>query len=254
MAKVTTIKFCVRNEIGEEYSFKSDVTVNADGEFSSVIPEDMVELARHRAEKDKNVGIRFSRSKHRVVSNTMDNLRKFLGDTAEEYIKCTVTEEVVIAYSIVNSAHYWKGDDGSIYPNGAYADDHTKGRFNTDGKSSSYNEKGYSIGANARVYLKKGYTRGGITEYEYERWLPEGESHLYPKTWAGKLNSFTSLALLKPEDACEIPYTEEGAEFFYNMLLGICKLANRIEQFFGKEENVQRIVSGQNKALPFENG
>jgi hypothetical protein len=56
MAKVTTFDLHVKNEAGERWSSRVDVSVNSQGVFSCPVPEDLLELACHRAKKDPNVG------------------------------------------------------------------------------------------------------------------------------------------------------------------------------------------------------
>ena len=40
----------------------------------------------------------------------------------------------------------------------------------------------------------------------------------------------------------EIPYTEETAEFFYNTMMAMCHLADRLEMFFSDKTLLQRAI------------
>ena len=39
-----------------------------------------------------------------------------------------------------------------------------------------------------------------------------------------------------------MPYTEDAAKFFYNMMIGMCVLADKISIFFDDEQNIVKAI------------
>lgn len=76
-----------------------------------------------------------------------------------------------------------------------------------------------SVGLATAVGKKIAYTRPTGSKVEHAR--PGGDSGPYLK----KLNSFVGLSI-DPEKMSEMPYSEEAARFFCDMMLNLCRMAD----------------------------
>jgi hypothetical protein len=96
----------------------------------------------------------------------------------------------------------------------------------------------------AHAYIKVTAHRKSGDQIGWER---AGENcHSEPDNYLDKLNSFIGgLSISDMGEYQEIPYTEEAAKFFYEAILSICKLSDRIESFFGNPGNVQKAIESR---------
>ena len=58
------------------------------------------------------------RSNLRVTGPSLQECRSFIEQVSEFYIRCEVTEELVIAYGTQSKVAYVKDENGNLYENG----------------------------------------------------------------------------------------------------------------------------------------
>lgn len=243
MAKLKSQTFFFPVKTGGEFKFTTDVSVTADGLFHLTIPEELAPTANALANKIKNIDIRHSRTNWTVIGKNLDDCVNFIKSAGDDYVACEVTEEPVILYGATIRAAYFKNPDGRIFPNGGFPGaDHGKGGRWCGSLSSSNMSPNYSVGFVAVPRIKTTYTRGSGQKVEYKNPGRDGEEY-----WK-LLNSFCSLNV-DPKSLKEIPYTEEAAKFFFETMLRLCHLADRIETFFGSKETLAAAIAGHTHVL-----
>lgn len=250
MAKLKMLHFKFESKAGEILEFQSEVTVDSQGVFSLVIPDHLEENSRDIISGLRGgclgtktpVSLSRPRTHLRVTGRDLADLERFIGLAAKDFLECEVEEEMVIRFGTLNQVSYWKTPDGNIFPNGYVADSQVnpgegKGKWHGMlhfAKTAEY----FQIGIFARVCRKITYTRESGTKTVYERVNGEEGSYLW------KLNSFVGLSTPRAE-LKEMPYSEESARFFYDTMVGMCHLADRIDGFFGNTEKLNALIQIQ---------
>ncbi|KKL92225.1 hypothetical protein LCGC14_1886820 [marine sediment metagenome] len=272
MADLPQQKFHHVADNSEERSFASKVTVTQDGLFHMTIPADLVDCVQANLEqgcgldqfrrrvkptsmlpKDlkRTVGI----VTDRVTGPSLDACKRSIEKGLRDWLKCEITEETVIRYGKRTKTAYWKMADGTIYANGG--DCENDPNYLTDGpqhdpRNGGWHGKldaithnaGYMVSLFASIHKKTTYTRGSVVEHKYSRPDFSNFSH---ETWGERLNCFVGLAedggWMEDGIECEeMPYTEKSAKFFYEVLIGMCTFADKIEVFFAEPENVMKAI------------
>ena len=273
MADLPQQKFHHVADNGEERSFISKVTVTQDGLFHITIPADLVNCVevnlpngchidqwRRTANRPsmlpKNLMHRTTTITNRVSGTSFDDCKKAIKNGLRDWLKCETTEETVIRYGYKYAATYWKMPDGTIYANGGdcendpqYDQDQPEHAPEVNGKwfgnlHATKHSTGYMVSLYAAIAKKTTHTRGDVTEVEYSHPDFENFSHT---TYGERLNCFVGLCEeggwgQSDVDCEEMPYTEEAAKFFYEMLIGMCAFADKIEGFFAEPENVIKAI------------
>ncbi len=232
MAKLKTRTFYFPVKTGGEFKFTSEVSVTADGVFHLTIPEELASTANALADREKDIDVIPSRANWTVVGKNLEACESFIKHVGDDYVACEISEEPVILYGADTRCAYFKGTDGLIYPNGA------KGGNWCGNIHATSRAPFYSVGFAAFCLIKVTYTRGSGTkvEYKYER-------EAFGPYWK-LLNSFCGLEI-HHRSLKEMPYTEEAAKFFYDTMLGLCHLADRINTFFGSKEALTAAIAAQ---------
>jgi hypothetical protein len=269
MAKISTIRVIAKSPV-QKFSKDLDVTVDSTGIFRTTVPEELLESAERLKRVDRNsakpewedVGIDYHRGKTRLAAKTLRLLEDFSQKAAEDHVACTVTEELILVYGTDNRVSFYKGKDGTIYPNGGYAPVYGKGQGDWFGNLDGHMKQSdfFQVGFMARVITKQTFTRSSGTKIRY---TPEDgleNHHGSDVSWRAKLNGFTGIWFFDegsredgyelPEGLKEMPYTEEAAKFFYEVMIGICALADRIDSFFKDKERVLLAIKSGTKLLP----
>lgn len=245
---------------GEERSLECPVYVDVDGVFHVTFEDDLESCI----EESLIVGTNRTEGRNgqqRVSGNKLDDCKRVVGEALKMWMQCEVTEEVVIRYGQRCKVTYWKMPDGAIYANGYDAKQNDPNYdhggeivpgINASDKNGDWHGElnattqapGYSVELVAVVARKVTFQRGDVTEIEYHR--PD-----YPnfscKTYGERLDDFVGLRVTdgywnSAIELTDMPYTEEAAKFFYDMLIGMCSFADKIEAFFGEPENVTNAI------------
>lgn len=274
MADLPQQEFHHKGDSGETRVVVSKVTVTQDGVFHMTIPDDLVgvvkanrgscyiDQVRRKAKKDpmlpgslrRTVG---SKITNRVSGPSLDDCKRAIKAGLKDWLKCEVTKETVIRYGKRTMVTYWKMLDGTIYANGT--DCENDPNYLTDGpqydpRNGNWHGKldatrrnaGYMVSLFASIEKKTTYTRGSVVEHKYSRPDFANFSH---STYGERLNCFVGLAeeggwMREGIECEEMPYTEEAAKFFYEMLIGMCAFADKIETFFAEPDNVIKAIEG----------
>lgn len=247
--KMKSIKFSGQGKSGEELKFTSEVSVDDDGIFNLTIPEELDEVARVVIEEP--CYRTQPRTKLRVSGPALEECKKQINKVVEDYLACEIVEELVIMYGTVNTTFYVKGDEtGEIFANGGecklYGHDE---RYPGYGSLHATNRSShFQVGLAAFVRKKISYIRPSGTKVEYNR---PGYRNLSYNTYGERLDNVVGLDFPDyPENRLkEMPYSEEAAKFFYDTIIAICALGDRIHNFFGDEASIQKAIEGQGQFL-----
>lgn len=237
MAKVKKFSTFCSKPSGGYQTVKVDIHVDTKGMFYAKIPDELLEYAESFAKDKSKVSDARIGNGHKIFATTLEDIEKFLSGTNRLAANDSVKSELVILYAINNQVSYYKLD-GKILEN-AEEDDHNdrKGTWFGGERGNSWNN--YSVQVYAKVVKRTTQTNSDTVNWdrpdpdfgpEELRGEPLGE-------YGEKLNSFLNLGWPKdfchdsnhvnPEHCTAIKYTEERAKFFYDMLIGMCKLADK---------------------------
>lgn len=226
---------------GDPLEFTSAIDVTAQGRFRAILPPELLEIAPVvlRQEPFLACGIETGKVNTRLTAPTLDLLREAIGSAGKEWASCEETVETVILYAHDLRVSYNQTEDGAIHPNG-YTPDGTQGKRR--GKlNATERDTHYRIGFAATVREKVVYRRAGSTTVKYRLPPRQDGDHRYPESYHDKLLSFTGLRI-EPSRMQEMPYTEEAAKFFFEIMVGLCAMADRIETFFADQDQVHQAI------------
>ena len=256
MAKLKPIHFEFKPKAGEVFRFISEATVSdSTGMFNLTIPDELEGVAKTIFRSHGTLyGVELDRPRThlRVVGSTLEGCKNFIKHVGDDHVRCEVTEELVIVYGVHNKVTYVKDCDGKIYANGYEAGERYKkgdgewcGTLNGSGEASKF----YQVGFAARAAKKTTFTRpSGVTSVFSRIGNARDDS------WLAKLNGFVGLSM-RFEDMGSMDhmaYSEDAAKFFYNVMLAMCQLADRIDNFFGDQGAVLLAIEKQAPLLAFK--
>jgi hypothetical protein len=236
----------------EPFKFKSRVAVDHRGEFSFTIPDELIATAKANAKLQavKLCGVGWTgRGSYTVTGLTKNDCEQFLQKVMHDYLACTVTKETVIAYATEARVHYWKKADGEIVPNGVFDHEYDQqggtwgGPLDRGGMKSFKSFKSFGVGLGARCFTKITEHRLSGDQVSYAPTYGDGD-HFSKDTYLQKLGQFVHLDI-DPAHAKQIPYTEDAAKFFYDAMISLCKLSDRIEGFFESPDCVQKAIEAK---------
>lgn len=241
MPRLKSIKFSSSSKSGEVFWFVSEVSVNNSGVFSLTIPDELEDVARAVIEtvdrSTYSVVLVRPRMKLLVSGHDLERCESFVKVVCQDFMSCDISEEKVILYGTDVQIAYVKDEQGNIYPNGYIA-----GRSKYDREcrwhgtlNAADRDRFYRVGLAAVVRNKITYARRSGSKVEFKR--VEGEHGSYLE----KLDSFVGLSI-NPASMKEMPYSEEAARFFYEMMLGLCRLADRLTVFLNDDLLLRKAI------------
>jgi hypothetical protein len=269
------------NESGSKCELPISIVVDKDGLFSAIVP-DWIESNIYALLPDRNdpfrdrhkfYGVYIARPKEHlhIYCKIMEKLKICLHEALVQYSAPVVVKELVIRYNTKVQAAAYELPDGRLFANGYVADKIGKaeglqkderfggyGNWAKELKTESNNPAygGYSVQVGAAVQVKVTTTRGESVKIVYES--PSGFTHSdvnVPEA-AEKLNSFIGLSLsnssyYSDRDIIlqEIPYTDEAAEFFYRIMIGIAEMGLKMARFFADKETMIARIQARNTPL-----
>jgi hypothetical protein len=263
MAKLKVFNKSHTRENGEYFSLKGDININSEGEFYFRLTDEQVLFVNNLLKEDeyfpKTVGIMqtgsYQNRRENLRGSVLSDLEKALDRLCNVMAKSGTEEKLVIVYRLHNRVSYFKTGDGEILPNGEDLGNHLVnpelGEWH-DGREGHFDDSWSHYAVQVYAVVAKKVTVTGSDKVDYQ-WPDLEES------WAEKLNRFRNLPLpstgygrseVRIEDCTEIPYTEERAKFFYEMLLGMCKLADKFKVLHDAETLLQVADSGKFALLP----
>jgi len=252
MPRLKKITITFNNEMGH-ISTDIEIFVNSNGLFYANL-EDNHAPAIEDVFNSKLVETLHGKGKIKVLSENLDDLT----DKLESVIKLTASpdkrEELVILYNIETDISFVESKEGDIYPNGTYVKNFNNSASWNDqdkygGHDAAHPSKGgYKLTIGAMAKRKTIYTYGKTEVIEYSSYYGEGGSHHGHSLPAEKLNSWCSFTL--PKGAMEIPYSDEAALFFYNLLYGMANISKMIQDSTFDQNNLLRLIASGNNMLP----
>ena len=252
--KKDRIEISIGNGLGTVFI---DVVYNVSsrGEFYCEVPETIVAFFSSNKiyEGQAYFGESKRTKKPTVYAPTLSALTDVLVVALRASNAPEIKEEYVIQYNIESHVTFAQDSLGNIYPNAGYPD--TKwtaiGSESSDlygGHSATHpNKGGFSLCIGAVASIRTTSKVGDKESVVYKKYYKDG-NHLGRSNPAEKLNSWTGFHL--PVDFKEIPYTDESALFFYNLMLGLANISKRIQEAtFNQSELLELIESNSGHFL-----
>lgn len=226
---------------GEPLVFTSAIEVTAQGIFRAILPPELLEIVPVvlRQEPFAACRIETGKANTRLTAPTLDLLRKAIGAAGNEWASCEETVETVILYAHDLQVAYFQTERGAIYPNG-YTPEGVEGKWK-GGLRAPNSDTHYRIGFAATVREKVVYRRAGSTTVKYRLPPRQDGDHRYPESYHDKLLALTLLRV-EPSKMQEMPYSEEAARFFFEIMVGLCAMSDRIETFFADQNQIHRAI------------
>jgi hypothetical protein len=176
-----------------------------------------------------------------VTCATLDGGDGFIRAAMDDYLAVEIHTERVIVYAHDCKVCYSEALDGSLHPNGYFAEKEP-GKAKHGGKlHATEHSRYFCVGIFARVYDRVTYIRPASQKIELKR----VGFDIYDKSPAARLNAFIGLSLDANERTPYMPYTDEAADFFTNMMTGMCELARKLDDFLGDREKLELAISRQ---------
>lgn len=245
--------------------YTSEIAVLPDGLFQfSILPEfkDVFEIVKAMRSEFSKVKSGLDRKKRTdvILSPVKETGLIFMRFLIQEYYKCEATEEYVIRYIFHNQTLSVKDCFGRHYGNaGVIPEDRKLGwqrvgdlHIDACGKTDFY-----YVGLNAGLYRKQTFKRGDKTNIKYihittscRGQIEEKGEVVFPDSYATKLASFNCMStyISSPQHESEwkeVLYSENAAKFFYDLLISICQLGDKVNQFFNDPKSQQYISEGR---------
>ena len=262
MPKVNTVQIDVKSA-GTWHRTPVDILVNAAGEFYCNVPERAsVYFETGKAYDGITCEVRRRGSKPQLFAQSFDALHQVLRKGITAALAPEVKTEHVIRYNIESHVSFWEKANGVIVPNGYFADQRPGcGPEERDGgwadelapnrsmfgghHAQKPSRGGYSLTIGAQAMTKRTETYGAATKTSYDLYYAGG-SHLGGDNPAQRLNGWCAIDL--PDGCKEMPYSDEAAEFFFKLLMGMAELSRMIQRATFDEKDLLRAIS--NNSLP----
>jgi len=248
--KLAPVHLNIKANDGEYYFMKASMSVNNDGIFSLVVPEELEEVCLSSNDNTADV---IKDVKYLKIKST-DKLKceHYLRARMMEYFNYETKEEIVIMYCF--RADYAICEDpltGKMTPDGSFV---TGKGYNWYGNLNATNSSrgGFAVRLYADILLKTTYIRSTSNKIIYSGADMESGS------FGELLTSFVGCT--PPEgngffqangnnEILEMPYTEEAAEFFYNTLMGVAKVGHLLTERFKNNDSVMRMINDKVRLL-----
>lgn len=252
MASLKSIPFKAKNDAGEEMAFAGACSVDSDGIFAITIPDELAETARALLNRDRvrchSLRVNKPRTNTRVESTSLAAAESFVREAMRSHLAVSVTRERVICYSHRTRYTAWQNSDGVMVPNGYFGDYHQEPHGRWRGPlNATENDDSFSIGFVARVFDRVTSTRDSHTKTAF---LPPAMAANESNPHLDRLQGFIGITKFKPNahTPC-MPYSDEAADFFYTMMLSMCQLSCRLEDFLGDREALQLAIARRQPLL-----
>jgi hypothetical protein len=265
MPQLPNIKFRVEGKT-ETWKFSAVCSVKIDGEFSVELDPKLQHIAqllvpshswvtgdaRGKPFCDKGVHVGFiTPDTMRVYAKALDDAKEFIRVCAGIYLECEIKTEQVIVYRHRAQVAFCRDSSGKVWPDGI-SSHHSAEWVDIDaGISATRRVEMYQVGLFARVFDKTTISRGGIVTYEYKEARFDDSRFSEFKLYGDALNRFCGIDTdATVVGSTEIPYTEDAAKLFYECMMSMCLLAERMHKFMSNPAAVQHaIASGARPVL-----
>lgn len=243
----------------ETLDFSIDLNVDADGYFTTYLPEHIVAMF-----KKNNINVKSNtrrNSKDGFYSNTTKaGLLEAIKQDCEECVSRQLVEEkVVLIYVIKTTCSYCVNDANEIVPNGRWLGNKyaTKPKYNWRNgtvQSHASSPEPYSVALFVEPKIKRSYKyRSGKVKHEFDlvNNTTPGEEIIKGLICGEHLHWLAEVCSQCPPDGQkteEIEYTEIIAFFFVNFIKGICKMNETLVHLVNPD-NVRKLAETQNFKL-----
>jgi hypothetical protein len=227
--------------------------VDAHGQFSVNIPDILTDIADAKMPRS-GLEVRGHRNNYQVRSSSLREALAFLTECAQDHVTVETKTERVILYGCDLRVAFWIDEKGQFWPSGydhgVRSGNWWKPKMHRQSLHSDSGVEYYSVGLVAIVFDKITHKRASGDTLQWER---VREDHNDEQSPIGRLNSFSALGI-DPEDHPDtlraLPYSDEAAEFFYKVLIGLCHIAKNLDDFFADKKRLTLAIK-QRLALPF---
>jgi hypothetical protein len=228
-----------------------DVTyhVNSEGEFYCELPEQIRAFFSENHLYNNSIVCKKNRAGNMAIyATTLVAIEDILSEALREVNKPTITTEHVIRYNIESHVSFAETSLGEVVPNAGYPDAQWRQDKSMFGNhhASNQSSNGYSLCVGAIAMTKTTTVIGNKKSIRYKKYY-KGKSHLGHENAAQKLNSWVSFTL--PKQCKEIPYTDESAMWFYNLMLGMATISKQIQEATFEQENLLSLIESGNAPL-----
>jgi len=233
MARLKKEHFWTQNKAGFPIDFSVQINVATNGSFYAKPPDYIAEI----------IDTDFNGNVHAI---TLLKLKEKLQAALESHAEPEVTKEHVIRYYVETQIFYAVDKHGNICPNASWTDNaewhegaDTRLVKTHAGRPSS---GGYmlKIGAEAMTKITHSYgARKKVTYSSYSKGAANLDDTANP---AAMLNAWCAIRM--PDDAKEMPYSDEAAMFFYDLMMGMARLCHMIDTEMGDPEKIQELIEG----------
>lgn len=271
MPTVKTREFSHTAKSGEKFQFKAPIAVDARGEFSVNLPEELVVSAQAFLKNPAwkgHITLDKARVNWRVQGRVLDEVERFIEDVLAEHLAVEVKKELVIRYRYENNTAGARAADDSLHPDGHWAGkegERTEDRswvwVGNQNIHATNRPSLFGVGVVAFVYLKVTYMRPSGSKVEYTNDLPGSHFDRNPMR---RLNSFivdrpdshrSHRGFMtngkSPSDGIhEMPYSDAAATFFADLMLAMLRLGEQMDAFVGDSESLQIAIERGMNLLP----
>jgi hypothetical protein len=272
MPNVKTRTFRKTSKSGEVMEFRAAITIDKDGVFTVNIPEQLAPTALKVLDQPiwKSAGVSVSKAREhwRVQGRMLGSVESFVEAAMDDHLSVEVKHELVIRYRYQNHTTFARAADGSMHPNGHFAeqDGERDGQRSwawagNEDLSASNRPLLFRVGVVARVYLKTTYTRPSGSRVVHSNDLPGSHWDRNPMR---RLNGFCvhepdthSQGFHDPtcdSEVREIPYSDAAALFFADMMLAMARLGEQLDAFVGNQDALKLAIDRGYSLLPGPKG
>lgn len=259
MAALAPWKPYIKANSGKNTEFFFPVNVNSAGVFTVKLTSkcpygaDLIEYLRQYTAPP---GIKFFNKNNELHFQAMNlaDITSHLSDKLKEFVNCDEKVDYVIAYEYSSRVRYWKSDNGEVRQNAANLPENETGKWIGENRSYSFDKGLFSVGVGATCLKKTTYTGNGQVAVKYSSAFRDtniGEYGNLLNDWSVSIEPSPH----RNNDSVKIiPYTEEAARFFYELMKSLCILSDKFMETFGDEEKtiafINLYISGKQFMLP----
>ncbi len=245
MPQVKTHNFWMKNNAGIRKKFPVKMSVDVDGQFYCAFPDFLKDSIQNFIGADSKAFLTIKRRKEYLAATELDYLIDTIDSALKVYSECSVLVEHLIRYNIETHISFAIDKKGNIYPNSGYVEDAVWDDDNDKRYGRHYSHQpcrgGYSMTIGAAAMTKTTHTFGDVSKSEYEFYYKDDGDHLGNDNPAEILNSWTCIGL-GDDDCKEIPYSDDAALFFHNLLLSMAKMAKMIQDNTFDEKDLLSLI------------
>ncbi len=259
MAKLADLAVIAYNKDNRSifHEAKYACSVSSDGVFSAELPSTIIPSIQALSNEMRGTHYTTMGMKKNgavtLESKTLASLRLVLHAYSASMVEASVVSELRIFYKLELAAPYYKTAAGTIYPNGRFVSDYDndKGKWHGERRSSSWDAtKGSVVGVGARISLEKCITpSGGEPAWSYDSVDDEqlGEHGLYLNAWTGQPSPRDNRG--ERTKLASIPYTEEAAKMFSDVLLRLSIISDQLETHLSDADALPALIASGGTAL-----